>query len=182
MDAPNVADLLTAVRSAARDTEMAASLREILRQAEEAVLRVAPSCRACGACCDFALREHQLFLTTGELALLAEQPPPQPPAKGRCPYQVQGRCTARDRRPLGCRIYFCRTDGRDAREDLYRNFHARLAALHEERGIPYCYAEMTSWLEAYHGARKEETFSGSETAAAEVELAPSEADRAGKGP
>lgn len=60
----------------------------------------------------------------------------------RCPYQVGSRCTARARRPLGCRTYFCRA-GEEWSASLYEEFHAGLRELHENHDAPYAYAELS---------------------------------------
>ena len=54
-------------------------------------------------------------------------------------------CTAREARPLGCRIYFCDENAQAWQNDVYEKYHARLRAVHEEFGLPYRYLE---WREA----------------------------------
>jgi hypothetical protein len=50
-------------------------------------------------------------------------------------------CTARQARPLGCRIYFCDENAQHWQNDVYEKYHARLTALHDSFGIPYQYME-----------------------------------------
>jgi Fe-S-cluster containining protein len=66
--------------------------------------------------------------------------------KMRCPYQRRGRCSAHARRPLGCRIYFCRSAGSGADSDAYEEYHRKIALLHERLGLPYLYVELTAGL------------------------------------
>jgi Fe-S-cluster containining protein len=127
-------------------TAWRSALRAILRDAEEALERFAPSCQACGFCCDFQRAGHRLYVTPAELELLAEQPPPGAPEPMRCPYQVAGTCTARDRRPLGCRVYFCRGLPPVDQQAFYERFHHALVELHRRHGLEYCYEELTTAL------------------------------------
>ncbi len=99
-------------------------------------------CAACGQCCHFDEQEHILFASRLEIDhLLAAGGPPGPPARpGRCPYQVEERCRAGQRRPLGCRLYYCRTrEPAQQIEELAELAHGRLKALHEEFGLRWDY-------------------------------------------
>src|SRR5687767_4148795 len=64
-----------------------------------------PRCDASGRCCRFSEYGHTLFLSAVEGELLFEREPEI--GGGECPYQINQLCTARERRPLGCRTYFC---------------------------------------------------------------------------
>ena len=121
-------------------------LRQVLDQAELAVADHQPSCRACGRCCQFDLTEHRLYVSTGEVALLGEQPPPGPLQPLRCPYQADNQCTARRVRPLGCRTFFCDVNLRDSCRGLYERFHGQIVRLHERHNVPYLYMELTAGL------------------------------------
>ena len=147
-DKSNVADLVAAVRVAARDAKTLDTLRDILAAAQRDVLRLNLPCQACGTCCDFDAMDHRLFVSTAELALLMQIPSPAPPAPLLCPYQQGPSCIARDRRPLGCRMFYCDLAAQDSLHDLYETYHQRIVLLHQEADIPYAYAEMTGWLKA----------------------------------
>ncbi|MGA2265810.1 MAG: YkgJ family cysteine cluster protein [Phycisphaerae bacterium] len=123
------------------------ALRNLYAAADTAVAVRGLACKACGACCDFARAGHRLYVSTGELALLVQTPPPQPPrAGGRCPYQVEERCTIHPRRALGCRLFFCDPPGREGSGETYEAFHARIRQLHDAHGLPYAYVELTAAL------------------------------------
>jgi Fe-S-cluster containining protein len=128
------------------DAGALAALRRILREADDRAEQAGLPCRACGACCHFEEFGHRLYVTAGELAVLAAQPAPQPGRAGRCPYQLDSRCQARDRRPLGCRVFFCDADRPDATRRLYERLHRRIRSLHERRRLPYAYVELTAGL------------------------------------
>jgi hypothetical protein len=59
---------------------------------------------------------------------------------------MEGKCTAREGRPLGCRVYFCEEAGGGGGENgwqnaLYEKYHEKLQAAHERFGVPYRYME-----------------------------------------
>lgn len=114
------------------------------------VARRAPVCQLSGRCCRFKEYDHTLFLSAPELSvLLADAPAPSRPLdKGlTCPWQdAQGRCTAREARPLGCRVYFCDPKYEGQAEELSETFLARLKRLAEDFGLPWNYAPLHQHL------------------------------------
>jgi Fe-S-cluster containining protein len=137
-------DLQEAVGLCRSDEAMLESLREIYEQADQSVADEV--CMGGGMCCKFDLADHRLYVSLGELALLTLEPPPAPQRawQRRCPYQVGPDCTAYARRPLGCRVYFCRKKvGRGADlQRLYERLHRQIRHLHQSRWQPYAYADM----------------------------------------
>jgi len=104
-------------------------------------------CMGGGCCCRFDLAGHRLYVSTGELAMLALAAPPYPQrsAKMRCPYQQGPRCLARERRPLGCRLFFCRSEPGQSQQQ-YERYHRLIRRLHDRAGLEYRYLELTSAL------------------------------------
>ncbi|MBN1554017.1 MAG: hypothetical protein JXA11_04675 [Phycisphaerae bacterium] len=145
-DISNGADLIAAVRTAAQNAPFLTRLGKLLQEAQRDVERLNPSCRACGQCCNFSAKNHRLFVSTGELALLTMTQPTRPAERLECPYQQNNLCTARDRRPLGCRIFFCNPNIQNELHDIYEECHHRIVQLHQQADIPYLYGEMTAWL------------------------------------
>jgi Fe-S-cluster containining protein len=127
-----------------------AALQDLYRQVDADVARLGAACRGCGDCCRFDVADHRLLVTTAELALLTERPPPnrRGPGEGRCPYQVAERCTARRRRPLGCRVFFCDPRFAGPARDLYEHYHGAIQRLHGEFRLAYRYVELTAALAA----------------------------------
>ena len=83
---------------------------EVYAKADAAVAAAGPRCEASGKCCRFKEYGHTLFISHFESEILLESAPSLLPAcvsPDGCPFQVEGLCTARSSRPLGCRIYFC---------------------------------------------------------------------------
>src|SRR6187200_1071787 len=92
---------------------MDATVRErvlaIYAAADAAVTAAAPRCDQSGRCCRFTEYGHTLFLSRLEADVLLDAAPPLagPVTRDGCPFQVENLCTAREPRPLGCRVYFC---------------------------------------------------------------------------
>lgn len=123
-----------------------AALLAIYQELDAAVARRGPVCQLSGRCCRFAEYDHTLFLSSAELGvLLADAPAPSRPLdEGKtCPWQdAQGRCTAREARPLGCRVYFCDPGYDGQAEGLSETFLARIKQLTEDYGLPWNYAPL----------------------------------------
>ena len=135
---------MTASPSAAFVAEMAGFYREI----DAAIAAHRPVCINRGACCKFAEFGHKLYVTDVELAyFVAGQNGAARPVidHAACPYQIDGLCTARDHRPLGCRIFFCDPAAQGWQGPEYERFLTRLKNIGEKHGVPYRYRE---WLSA----------------------------------
>jgi hypothetical protein len=105
-----------------------------------------PRCDVSGRCCRFSEYGHTLFLSAAEAELLFSIAAQPTEPKAECPYQIVGRCTARERRPLGCRIYFCDPRYADRMIEISEAAIARLKALHDEWGRPWDYRPLGRFL------------------------------------
>jgi hypothetical protein len=145
---------------------------------DRAVAELAPICRVSGRCCRFEEYGHTLFLSAAEAAVLIADAPP--PARAfdlgaTCPWQDGlGRCTAREARPIGCRVYFCDPRFDEQAPILTERFLARLKELAAQRGWAWDYAPLHRHLApAYEsGALRDPRESGGETAADRPGFAP----------
>ncbi|QDV38123.1 hypothetical protein [Tautonia plasticadhaerens] len=121
-------------------------LRTLYRELDARVAEHGPTCVVSGRCCRFEEYGHTLFLSAAEAALLvADAPPPArtPDDGATCPWQDRlGRCTARDARPLGCRVYFCDPNYEGEAGPITEEFLGRLRRLVESLGLPWGYARM----------------------------------------
>jgi hypothetical protein len=133
------------------DPEAAAELRALYRELDAEVAELGPVCHLSGRCCRFKEYGHTLFVSTPEVRLfLADAPEPQRPLDrgDTCPWQgADGRCTARDCRPLGCRIYYCDPSYERFAYDLSERFIARLKELTDKHGLPWNYAPLHRHLD-----------------------------------
>jgi hypothetical protein len=129
-------------------------LRRLYADLDAAVARLGPVCQLSGRCCRFAEYDHTLFVSAPEAALLlADAPAPARPLDGgaSCPWQdARGHCTARDARPLGCRVYYCDPAYQADAAVLSETFIARLKRLADDLDLPWDYAPLHRHL---HDAR-----------------------------
>ncbi len=123
---------------------------ELYDEVGRAVAKAGPVCVASGRCCHFKEFDHVLFVTSMEAEILLEKPPPPdgPSLPDRCPYQKNKLCTAHDRRPLGCRIYYCDPGYQETAHQISEEFLRKLKALAEEHGEEWRYAPLQTFMEA----------------------------------
>jgi hypothetical protein len=141
MSAASFHDPIAATSAAAR-----AEVHAIYDDLDEAVRRLAPVCLASGRCCRFREFDHTLFLSGLEADLLCAEAPPEarPLDEGAsCPWQdAAGLCTARDARPLGCRVYFCDPAYAGQAERLSEEYLGRLQRLSVRLARAWDYAPL----------------------------------------
>jgi len=115
------------------------------------IRRLGPKCDLSGRCCRFVEYGHTLFLSEPEAALLVSDAPP--PSRlvddgATCPWQDdRGHCTAREARPIGCRVYFCDPNYETNAPGLSEAFIARLKTLVNDLALPWNYARLHRHLE-----------------------------------
>ncbi|HEX4613428.1 MAG TPA: hypothetical protein VH092_34920 [Urbifossiella sp.] len=125
--------------------------REVLAvsaAADAAVRAAGPRCEASGRCCRFTEYGHTLFLSQFEAELLLEAAPAyeKPVTRDGCPFQVGNLCTARDARPLGCRIYFCDPAYQEAGNRITEDAVAALKRLADAHAAGWRYAPLHVFL------------------------------------
>ena len=122
------------------------ALRGLYQELDAEVAVIGPLCQLSGRCCRFTEYGHTLFVSAPEAALLvAEAPAPVRPLDdgATCPWQdVHGRCTARDARPLGCRVYFCDPSFELHAAELSERYIGRLKQLVDAHDLPWNYAPL----------------------------------------
>ncbi len=147
------------------------AVAQILATADADIAARKPVCISSGRCCHFEAWGHRLYVTAAEMIHFAQVHAPttanpkskigaahgdrksvslpqffaQEQIEG-CPYQIDNLCTAREARPLGCRIYFCDENAKSWQNEVYEKYHTQLAAAHEEFGLPYRYIEWRAAL------------------------------------
>lgn len=114
---------------------------------------IAGACRSCGDCCDFEGFDHRLFITPPELMYLAanlgdEKIKPMP--SGRCPYNIDGKCSVYEYRFSGCRIFCCNGDA-DFQNRLSEEVLQKLKSICVEFQIPYRYTDLAAGLSSLAG-------------------------------
>lgn len=125
--------------------------REILQiyaDAEREVAAAGPVCVASGRCCRFKEWGHTLFLSSIEADLLITEAPAyeQPVSEDFCPFQKEKLCTAREPRPLGCRVYFCDPNYQTRSHEITEKYVRRLKDLAATHDIAWHYAPLHHFL------------------------------------
>jgi Fe-S-cluster containining protein len=124
------------------------SIREIYTSADAAVAAAGPVCESSGRCCRFTEYGHTLFLSDLEAEyLLKTAPGYHRVTPDGCPFQIDGLCTARDERPLGCRVYFCDPKFQDAMPVILETHLQKLKQLANELERPWRYAPLHVFLQ-----------------------------------
>ncbi len=130
--------------------EIRDKLTALYRELDEAAAMMGPVCQLSGRCCRFKDHGHTLFLSAPEAQLLvsdAPQPPGQLDNGESCPWQdARGRCTARDARPLGCRVFCCDPSFESLAPELSATFLARLKQLASRHDWLWNYAPLHQHL------------------------------------
>jgi hypothetical protein len=128
--------------------ELQRKVLELYREVDQAVQAAGPVCVASGRCCRFKEYGHVLFLSNLEAdVLLAGAPPYEKPATPDfCPFQKGNLCTAREPRPLGCRIYYCDPNYQETGNRITETYLHRLKVLAEEQGVVWEYAPLHHFL------------------------------------
>jgi hypothetical protein len=128
-----------------------ASVRGLYEELDAEVANLGPVCRLSGLCCRFREYGHTLFVSTAEVLFLLESAPePKRPLDHgeTCPWQdSSGRCTARECRPLGCRVYHCDPSYEPSAHELSERYIARLKELTMNHGLPWNYAPLHHHLQ-----------------------------------
>lgn len=131
---------------------MSSALRDgllaILDDVDAAVREAAPVCDLSGRCCRFREYGHTLFISRPEAELLLQQGIPAGAAidESGCPFQQGVMCTARERRPLGCRVYFCDPLYAGRGETISEEFIGRLKDLHRVEHVSWEYRPLHHFL------------------------------------
>lgn len=115
------------------------------------VAAAAPVCIASGRCCRFQEYGHTLFLSNLEADVLLSAAPPYDPAtitRAFCPFQQGNLCTAREPRPLGCRVYYCDPAYAGKGEAITEKYLHRLKQIAEDHGLDWLYAPLHRFLAA----------------------------------
>jgi hypothetical protein len=119
-------------------------------EVDAAVAAAGPKCDASGRCCRFKEYGHTLFISNLEAEVLLGSAPPytRPVSTDFCPFQVGNLCTAREPRPLGCRVYFCDPAYQPTAHALTEIYLRRLKELAEDHGTGWHYAPLHYFLNA----------------------------------
>lgn len=130
--------------------DLVRGLSALYEELDRDIAALRPVCRQSGECCRFGSYGHRLYATGAEAAYFALRRgwPAEPFAHDACPYLRDGRCTAREARPLGCRVFFCDPSYKGKGEELTERYLRRIGALSDRLGIPRDYRTFLSHLDS----------------------------------
>jgi hypothetical protein len=121
---------------------------ELYAEADREVAAAGPVCIASGRCCRFKEFGHVLYISKLEAAVLLSAAPAyeRPVSTDFCPFQQGNLCTAREPRPLGCRVYFCDPTYQERSHEITEKYLRRLKDLATEHGVEWRYAPLHFFL------------------------------------
>ncbi|MGA2172865.1 MAG: hypothetical protein ABSG82_07640 [Sedimentisphaerales bacterium] len=106
---------------------------------------------ACGKCCDFQMYDHRLYVTTPEMLFFIDKLGVEnikEMAGGRCPYQMNTKCTVHPYRFAGCRIFCCKADPA-FQSVLTEAVIKKFKTICDEFQIPYRYVDLPTALKDF---------------------------------
>lgn len=120
----------------------------LYHDADAEVRAAGPVCVASGRCCRFKEYGHVLFVSNLEAEVLLSQCPPyeKPVSADFCPFQKESLCTAREPRPLSCRVYYCDPAYQETGNQITEKYLGRLKELAREHNIDWRYAPLHTFL------------------------------------
>jgi len=146
---PNQDLPIEALVEASKNIELMRRMTQLFDDLAEDIAQRPGVCRQRGICCQFDARHgHCLYVTALEVCFYLAQRAPLPANSNFCPHLIDGLCSVRDVRPLGCRVYYCDPAAQDWQGPVTETYLARLRALHVEFAVPYFYADWLVVLEA----------------------------------
>jgi len=130
------------------DAELERRVLEIYRAVDAEVAAAGPVCVASGRCCRFKEWGHALYISNLEAEVLLAHAPAyeQPVSADFCPFQKDKLCTAREPRPLGCRVYFCDPNYQETGNQITEKHLHKLKELAHEAGRDWLYAPLHHFL------------------------------------
>jgi hypothetical protein len=145
---------------------MSESLRrqvlELYHEVDRDVAAAGPVCVASGRCCRFKEHGHMLYISNLEAEVLLNAAPPyeRPVSSDFCPFQKANLCTAREPRPLGCRVYYCDPNYQETATHITETYLRKLKELADANGVPWLYAPLHAFLNDPSTAVTEESIAG----------------------
>jgi hypothetical protein len=134
---------------AAMSESLRSQVLELYQEVDRDVAAAGPVCVASGRCCRFKEYGHTLFLSNLEAEVLLHDAPPYDPESVTpdfCPFQRGNLCTAREPRPLGCRVYYCDPNYQATCNGITEKYLRRLKELADTHDVPWRYAPLHQFL------------------------------------
>lgn len=126
----------------------AAKLDQLFEELDAELELIAARCEASGNCCDFPTAGHRLYTSRieAERFVAGVDLSGWDPESGLCPAWKDRRCTAREHRPTGCRVYYCDAEKEEVLQDVMERAITRLKWLHDKFQVPWDYGDWIAHL------------------------------------
>lgn len=123
-------------------------LVQIYNKLDLELSKINPGCDSCGSCCHFDTFGHKLYASTIETNYILDNVdvPPFDPKQGICPFLVEKKCTIREYRTLGCRVFFCNPDYKETSYEIYDEYYKMIKELAVRKKTEWHYAPMLDLL------------------------------------
>ena len=127
-------------------------LQGIYKELDEELAKNSPGCDACGECCNFDKFDHVLYATTIEVDYIKRNiQVPQSASGGSnkniCPFLADQKCTIRDYRTLGCRVFYCSSDyNQNISQGIYNKYYRKIKDIADVYGLEWRYAPFLQLL------------------------------------
>ncbi len=140
-------------RSGTLPATLAGELASIYQDLDREVRTLGVACWARGDCCDFERCDHRLYASSVEIEFVMEKRGASHPGESSlCPFWLEGMCTERERRPLGCRTYFCDRRYKDPLESLHEKYLGRIQRAAQAHGYAWSYRPFVTAMRAQDGS------------------------------
>lgn len=130
------------------DDDVKRTILNLYADVDREVAAAGPVCVASGRCCRFKEYGHVLFVSSLEAELLIDGAPAyeRPVSTDFCPFQKEKLCTAREHRPLGCRVYYCDPAYQETGNRITEVHLARLKVIAQDQNVDWHYAPLHHFL------------------------------------
>src|ERR1700747_2583315 len=130
----------------------------LYQEVDREVAAAGPVCVASGRCCRFKEYGHTLFVSNLEADVLLSAAPPfkGPITPDFWPFKKENLCTAREPRPLGCRVYYCDPNYQETGNAITEKYLHKLKELAQEYEVEWRYAPLHHFLNAEKKKIKDE--------------------------
>lgn len=123
-------------------------LEQIYNKLDIELSKINPGCDGCGTCCHFDEYGHELYVSNIEVEYILENVdvPPFDPDQKTCPFFVEKKCTIREHRTLGCRVFFCNPDYKEQSYEIYNKYYKMIKDIAIKKQTEWSYLPMVKSL------------------------------------
>jgi Fe-S-cluster containining protein len=121
---------------------------DVYNKLDTELARINPGCDTCGTCCHFDLFGHELYASTIEINYILENVEVASfnPEQRICPFLAEKKCTIREYRTLGCRVFFCNPNYKEKSQDIYNKYYKMIKDIAIRNQTEWHYAPMMKLL------------------------------------